>query len=173
MKFEIRWIPCLPPGARDVALPACAGEEVDKDGVLHVMNGAKPSEGNETVELEEVWRHGGEDDEEFFGMISQCVVGDDGTIYLLDTRMSEVPVYSPDGERLDTLSREGDGPGRDADPLGPAVHARRQPGPGAGLPGQGHQDLHRRHSGRRPGDRATPPPAASCRCSTACPVGTS
>jgi hypothetical protein len=94
-----------------LAVPALAGEEVTKDGVLHVMNSAKPSDGNETVELEEVWRHGGEDDEDFFGMISQCVIGDDGTIYLLDTRMSEVPVYSPDGERLTTLSREGDGPG--------------------------------------------------------------
>jgi len=94
-----------------MTVPALAGEEVDKDGVLHVMNGTEPSGEKVTVELEEVWRHGGEDDEEFFGMISQCVVGDDGTIYLLDTRMSEVPVYSPDGERLTTLSREGDGPG--------------------------------------------------------------
>jgi len=98
--------------------PAIAGEEMDKDGVLHIMNGAEPSGEKVTVELEEVWRHGGEDDEEFFGMISQCVVGDDGTIYLLDTRMSEVPVYSPDGERLDTLSREGEGPGETRTPSG-------------------------------------------------------
>jgi len=101
-----------------MAVPATAGEEVDKDGVLHVMNGATPSGEKVTVELEEVWRHGGEDDEDFFGMISQCVVGDDGTIYLLDTRMSEVPVYSPDGERLATLSREGDGPGETRIPSG-------------------------------------------------------
>jgi hypothetical protein len=101
-----------------MALPSFAGEEVDKDGVLHIMNGAKPSGEKVVVELEEVWRHGGEDDEDFFGMISQCVVGDDGTIYLLDTRMSEVPVYSPDGERLTTLSREGDGPGETRIPSG-------------------------------------------------------
>jgi hypothetical protein len=102
------------------ALPpaATAGEETTVDGVLHVQNGAEPEKGNEIVALEEVWRHGGEDDEDFFGMISQCVVGDDGTIYLLDTRMSEVPVYSPDGERLDTLSREGDGPGETRIPSG-------------------------------------------------------
>ncbi|MCK9997282.1 MAG: hypothetical protein KAH56_13485 [Candidatus Krumholzibacteria bacterium] len=98
--------------------PVLAGKEVTKDGVLHIMNGAEPSDGKVTVELEEVWRHGGEDDEEFFGMISQCVVGDDGTIYLLDTLMSEVPVYAPDGERLDTLSREGDGPGETRTPSG-------------------------------------------------------
>ncbi len=101
-----------------LAIPVSAGEEVDKDGVLHIMNSAEPSGEKVTVELEEVWRHGGEDDEEFFGMISQCVVGDDGTIYLLDTRMSEVPVYSPDGERLTTLSREGDGPGETRIPSG-------------------------------------------------------
>jgi hypothetical protein len=101
-----------------LAAPTFAGEEVDKEGVLHIMNGAKPSGKNVVVELEEVWRHGGEDDEEFFGMISQCVVGDDGTIYLLDTLTSEVPVYSPDGERLETLSRAGDGPGETRTPSG-------------------------------------------------------
>ena len=78
-----------------LAVPALAGEEVTKDGVLHVMNGAEPSGEKVIVELEEVWRHGGEDDEDFFGMISQCVIGYDGTIYLLDTRMSEVPCTHP------------------------------------------------------------------------------
>ena len=95
---------------------ALAGEEVTKDGVLHVMNGSQPSGKNETVTLQEVWRHGGEDDEDFFGLITQCVVGQDGNVYLLDTRMSEVPVYSPTGERVATLSREGDGPGETRTP---------------------------------------------------------
>jgi len=101
-----------------LSLPVFAGDEVNEDGVLTIKNGSTPSKGSEVVQLEEEWRHGGEDDDEFFGMISQCVVGDDGTIYLLDTRMSEVPVYSPDGERLDTLSREGDGPGETRTPSG-------------------------------------------------------
>jgi sugar lactone lactonase YvrE len=101
-----------------LAAPGLAGEEVDKEGVLHIRNGSEPSGEKVVVELEEVWRHGGEDDEDFFGMISQCVVGADGTIYLLDTRMSEVPVYSPDGERIATLSREGDGPGETRIPSG-------------------------------------------------------
>lgn len=92
----------------DVA--ATAGE-VTKDGVLHVENGAEPAQGRRTVQLKEQWRVGGEDGEDFFGLISQLVVGDDGTIYLLDTRLSEVAVYSAAGERLGTLSREGDGPG--------------------------------------------------------------
>ena len=90
---------------------AQAGEEVLKDGVLHVENSAEPRDGRREVQLEEMWRVGGEDGEDFFGLITQLVVADDGTIYLLDTRLAEVPVYSPDGERMDTLSREGDGPG--------------------------------------------------------------
>ncbi|PIE76768.1 hypothetical protein CSA17_00530 [bacterium DOLJORAL78_65_58] len=92
-------------------LGALAGEEVVRDGVLHVVNGATPRDGVQTLDFEEVWRAGGEDGEDFFGLISKVLIDDDGTIYLLDTRLSEVPVYSPEGERLGTLSREGDGPG--------------------------------------------------------------
>jgi hypothetical protein len=76
-----------------------------------VNNSSTPSEGTEVLKLQEVWRAGGDDDEDYFGVISQVVIGEDGNIYLLDTRLSEVPVYSSDGERLATLSREGDGPG--------------------------------------------------------------
>jgi len=76
-----------------------------------IENGSTPSKGIETINLEEVWRAGGDDDDDYFGVISQVVIGEEGNIYLLDTRLSEVPVYSQDGERLDTLSREGDGPG--------------------------------------------------------------
>lgn len=90
---------------------ALAGEEVVTDGVLHIVNGSEPSEGVEHLHFEEVWRAGGEDGEDFFGLITQVVVGEEGSVYLLDTRLSEVPVYSPEGERIDTLSREGEGPG--------------------------------------------------------------
>ncbi len=90
---------------------APAGEEVVRDGVLHITNESSPTGGTEIITFEEVWRVGGEDGEDFFGLVTQVVVGDDGSIFLLDTRLSEVPVYAPDGERLDTLSREGEGPG--------------------------------------------------------------
>jgi len=96
---------CLAAGA------SAATEELTKDGILHIMNGSEPAQGVDMRELEEAWRVGGEDGEDFFGLVSQVVVGDDGTIYLLDTRLAEVAVYSPDGERLGTLSREGEGPG--------------------------------------------------------------
>ena len=81
---------------------AWAGEKVTKDGVLHIMNGAEPSGGVETLTFKESWRVGGEDSEDFFGLITQVVIGDEGNVYLLDTRLSEIPVYSPDGERITT-----------------------------------------------------------------------
>jgi len=99
-----------------LTLPAVAVEEVQKDGVTHIMNGATPANGHRTITLEEEWRVGGEDGEDFFGMISQVLIGDDDLIYLLDTRLSEVPVYDTDGVRVNTLSREGDGPGESRTP---------------------------------------------------------
>jgi len=94
-----------------LALPALAGEEIKMEGVTHIMNSSVPAKGNRTIHLEEVWRVGGDEGEDFFGMISQVRIGEDGLIYLLDTRLSEVPVYSTEGVRVNTLSREGDGPG--------------------------------------------------------------
>jgi len=117
MKTKIVWTSALlalllaAPGA------AWAGEETTKDGVLYINNSATPDQGKRDVQLEEQWRVGGEDGEDFFGLITQLVVADDGTIYLLDTRLGEVPVYSTDGERIDTLSREGDGPGETRFPV--------------------------------------------------------
>ena len=95
-----------------LAIPAAtAAGEVMKDGVLWVENGAEPAQGVRDVNLEELWRVGGEDGEDFFGLITDAVFGDEGNLYLLDTRLAEVAVYDTDGERLGTLSREGDGPG--------------------------------------------------------------
>ncbi len=98
-------------------LPAAAADDARWDGVPVVANGAEPANGRRTVQLQERWRAGGEDSEEFFGLISQCVVGDDGTVYLLDTRLSEVAVFAPDGERRGSLSREGEGPGETRMPV--------------------------------------------------------
>ncbi|MBU8871130.1 MAG: hypothetical protein KOO60_09750 [Gemmatimonadales bacterium] len=93
-----------------------AGQEQKKDGILHILNGSDPSGELLIRKFSESWRVGGDDGEDFFGMISKVVIGDEGTIYLLDTRLSEIPVYSPDGERLTTLSREGEGPGETTTP---------------------------------------------------------
>jgi hypothetical protein len=90
---------------------AGAGEVATVDGVTHIKNSATPSDGTETLELKELWRAGGESDDAIFGLIIKCLVDKEGNIYLLDTQLNEVQVYSPDGTQIKTLSREGDGPG--------------------------------------------------------------
>ena len=91
---------------------ALAGEETTQDGVLRIVNGSEPADGKVTLELEEVWSAGGEDDEEtVFGLINKVLIDDDNNIYLLDAQLSEISVFSPEGELLSTLGREGDGPG--------------------------------------------------------------
>ncbi|MBU8869504.1 MAG: 6-bladed beta-propeller [Gemmatimonadales bacterium] len=90
---------------------AVAADELLVDGVVHVRNGETPSEGISTIELQEMWRVGDEDDEHIFGVISDVLADDDGNLYLLDMQLSQVSVYSPDGEFLRTISRRGEGPG--------------------------------------------------------------
>jgi len=65
----------------------------------------------EIAELTELWRAGGEDDEVFFGSVASIRTDPEGNILLLDGQLSEVHVYTPDGEHLRTIFREGDGPG--------------------------------------------------------------
>jgi len=97
--------------------PIRAGEEVMVDGILHVKNGADPSGGEETLQLEELWSIGGEDDEEIIlGIVVQALSDEEGNIYLLDLQLSQVFVLSPDGELINTLSREGEGPGESRRP---------------------------------------------------------
>jgi hypothetical protein len=88
-----------------------SGNEVVKDGVKHVMNPEKSVEKQTSLQLEELWRIGGEDDEEIFGVITDIVVDDDGNVYMLDAQLNEIKVYSEDGEFLRTIGREGEGPG--------------------------------------------------------------
>jgi len=94
------------------ATAAVAAEEVVIDGVTHVRNGAEPRDGVQTLDLEELWRVGGFDDEEnIFGLITRVIADEEGNVYLLDTQLSQVSVFTPDGEFSHTLSREGEGPG--------------------------------------------------------------
>ncbi len=94
-----------------VAATARAGEVTLVDGVPHILNPAQPPQGVQTVELEELWRAGGEDDEVFFGLIGKVCCDEQGNIYILDSQVCQVYVYAPDGRLLRTLFREGDGPG--------------------------------------------------------------
>lgn len=77
-----------------------------------VMNGPVPRDGVRQLQLEEMWRHGGEDDEEvLFGLATSVATDQDGNLYVLDAQLAQVMVFSPDGEFTGTLGRQGSGPG--------------------------------------------------------------
>ncbi|MBP7669026.1 MAG: hypothetical protein KA123_00390 [Candidatus Eisenbacteria bacterium] len=96
--------------AAAVVMPIVVEAQVP-EGVPRITNGAKPSQGTETWKLEKLWSAGGEEGEVIFGLITQALVDDAGDIYLLDSQLSEVKVFSPVGKLKKTLSREGEGPG--------------------------------------------------------------
>lgn len=89
------------------------GQETTVEGILQVQNPATPMDAPVVVDLEEMWRVGGDTDneDEFFGVISQILADPQGNIYLLDSQLSEVKVFSSTGEYLRTMGREGEGPG--------------------------------------------------------------
>jgi len=88
------------------------GQEVtDLDGVLHMENPAAPLNGHTTVDLVEQWRLGGADGDEIFGVITKVLTDDEGNLYVLDSQLSEISVYDPQGNLLRTMGREGEGPG--------------------------------------------------------------
>jgi hypothetical protein len=92
------------------ALGQWRGEETVREGVVYVSNPEQPMD-EVTLELEELWRRGGDDDEVLFGVVGQLVEDGDRNVYLLDSQLSEIQVFSPDGEYLRTVGREGEGPG--------------------------------------------------------------
>jgi hypothetical protein len=89
------------------------GEEVDVDGVTHVLNPADPLLPPTEVPLTEMWRLGGYSDapEEFFGVISDIVADEQNHFYVLDAQLSEVRIFDQSGMYLRTIGREGEGPG--------------------------------------------------------------
>ncbi len=97
------------------AAPAMAGwtgSETTQDGVVHVVNPAAPIEAASTVAPDELWRVGGEEDEDvIFGVLSAIKADDAGNLYLLDQQLVEVMVFSRSGEYLRSIGREGEGPG--------------------------------------------------------------
>lgn len=99
-----------------VALPSFAGtwagKEVTKEGVIHVMNPATPSDGPTTLTPREAWRAGGDDEEDvLFGVLNAVDIDDQGNVYVLDMQLSQVNVFDRDGALLRTIGREGEGPG--------------------------------------------------------------
>lgn len=94
------------------ALAGWEGENKIVDGVTTVINSETPAMGELKQEMRELWRRGGEEDEEiFFGTISEFLHDDEGNIFLLDGQLSEIQVFDPAGEWLRTVGRQGEGPG--------------------------------------------------------------
>ena len=88
------------------------GEIENRDGQTIVRNPETPAFGEGSEEIREVWRRGGEDDEEiFFGTIAGFLHDEAGNIYLLDGQLSEIQVFAPGGKWLRTIGRRGEGPG--------------------------------------------------------------
>ncbi len=88
------------------------GKEETRDGVVHVLNPAKPSSAAVVASPKELWRTGGEGDEDvLFGVIAQITSDDSGNVYVLDAQLNQVVVFSPEGEYVRVIGREGEGPG--------------------------------------------------------------
>jgi len=96
------------------------GQETVEGGVKVVLNPAEGMEAPKTVELEELWRIGGDtdDEDEFFGLITAINADEEGNIYVLDLQLAEVKVYDSDGYYLRSMGREGEGPGEFRFPSG-------------------------------------------------------
>ncbi len=96
------------------------GTETVENGVTHVMNPANGMHAPMTIELEELWRIGGDtdDEDEFFGLIVAIDTDAEGNVYVLDLQLAEVKIYSPDGEFIRSIGREGEGPGEFRFPSG-------------------------------------------------------
>lgn len=78
---------------------------------VRIDNPAQPRDGVTTARLTERWRTGGEDDEVFFGNVASIQLDNAGDFLLLDSQLSQVHVFSPEGDLLRTICGEGDGPG--------------------------------------------------------------
>jgi hypothetical protein len=100
-----------------VMSPAQAGEWKGKvetlKGVKTVKNPAQPMKQSATVEMEELWELGGEtdDEDEFFGLITDIDIDEQGNVYLLDSQLTEIKIFTADGEFVRSIGREGEGPG--------------------------------------------------------------
>jgi hypothetical protein len=88
------------------------------------------------VDLEEIWRIDGDDEDVLLGIIFDAVRGPDGAVYLIDRQLSQVVVMSPDGEFTGTLGRQGEGPGELNNPHGLFLLDGGQVGVIQGFPGR-------------------------------------
>ncbi|MFH1756398.1 MAG: 6-bladed beta-propeller [Candidatus Latescibacterota bacterium] len=94
-----------------VAAADWRGSEVNKNGIPHMMNPAQPIEAPASIKLDKLWHVRGDDDEFLFGVLTQITSDESGNMYVLDAQLHQVMVFSPDGEYLRSIGRQGEGPG--------------------------------------------------------------
>ena len=106
------------------------------DGVVHVKNPAQSSGGVQTLQMQEQWRVGDEDDGDILlGLIPRVSSDADGNVYVLDSQLNQVLVFSPEGDLIRTLFREGEGPGETRQPKDMIVLGDGRVGVAQGFPG--------------------------------------
>jgi len=100
---------------------------IDEDG---------PTLGVQPLDLHELWRVGGEDEDVIFGRVTDLKMHPNGDVYVLDNQVCHVVVISKDGEHLRDISRQGDGPGELRQPMGLVFLTEDVIGVGMGFPGK-------------------------------------
>ncbi len=75
-----------------------------------IYNSTQPLAASQTISLQELWRVGSDEDV-FFGEVAAVIGDKKGRVYVLDSRQSQVFAFDSTGQLMQTLSREGDGPG--------------------------------------------------------------
>ncbi len=77
----------------------------------------KPACGIRRVEMEKIWRAGGDDSEVIFGMVVQIIEGLDGHILVLDFLQSKIFKFGLNGELVREWDVSGEGPGMVNNPI--------------------------------------------------------
>jgi hypothetical protein len=110
--FALCFLLLLPVAVLPASAGDWAGKEIKEGGVTRVMNPAKPMTPPAELKPQVAWRIGGFDDDEIFGVITSVIQDEQsGEFYMLDAQLTEIKVYSEDGEWLRNIGREGEGPG--------------------------------------------------------------
>jgi len=81
------------------------------DGVTYIHNTDKPKFSQQTIELQEEWRIGGEDPGFIFNNPNCIDVDDDGRILITDGLEYDVKIFSPSGKLEKKFGSQGSGPG--------------------------------------------------------------
>ncbi|MCP4291515.1 MAG: hypothetical protein GY780_06740 [bacterium] len=89
------------------------GHSENLGDVINMMNPEKPMLPPETIQTEEMWRVGADDDEdaELVGFVTDVIMDEKGNSYLLDSTLNVIRIFAPDGASLGEIGRKGEGPG--------------------------------------------------------------